>query len=114
MPRMSSKGYAPIAARAGTESPINVHFAKIDGHHHPTLTLSRPRPPVPPRYYYKHCLPNGASFGKSQLLNAPTLANQNKNKKARNLNTVLFHLGTLHLQVQKAHLPQLLVKDPMV
>ena len=56
MPRMSSKGYAPIAARAGTESPINVHFAKIDGHHHPTLTLSRPRPPVPPRYYYTYCI----------------------------------------------------------
>ena len=50
---MNSKGYAPITARSGTESPINVHFAKIDGHHHPTLTLSRPRPPVPPRYSSK-------------------------------------------------------------
>ena len=29
------------------------------------------------------CLETGPSFGKSQLLNAPTLANQNKNKKAR-------------------------------
>ena len=27
------------------------------------------------------CLQNGASFGKNQLLNAPTLVNQNKNKK---------------------------------
>ena len=30
------------------------------------------------------CLETGPSFGKSQLLNAPTLANQNKNKIARN------------------------------
>ena len=29
------------------------------------------------------CLQKGPSFGKSQLLNAPTLANQNKNKKWR-------------------------------
>ena len=28
------------------------------------------------------CLQNGTSFGKSQLLNDPTLANQNKNKMA--------------------------------
>ena len=30
------------------------------------------------------CLQNGTSFGKSQLLNDPTLANQNKNKMAGN------------------------------
>ena len=55
MPRMNKQGYAPISARPGTDSPINnssVHFAKIDstgsGIHH-TMTLSRPRPPVPPR-----------------------------------------------------------------
>ena len=29
------------------------------------------------------CLQNGPRFGKSQLLNVPTLANQNKNKMAR-------------------------------
>ena len=34
------------------------------------------------------CLENGPSFGKSQLLNAPTLANQNKNKKARDFQTL--------------------------
>lgn len=55
MPRMNKQGYTPISARSGTDSPINnssVHFAKIDsngsGIHH-TMTLSRPRPPVPPR-----------------------------------------------------------------
>ena len=30
------------------------------------------------------CLQTDPSFGKSQLLNAPKLANQNKNKMARN------------------------------
>ena len=35
------------------------------------------------------CLQNGASFGKSQLLNGPTLANQNKNKKARKFKYLL-------------------------
>ena len=57
MPRMHSKGYTPISARSGTDSPVSsVHFAKIDSgngtHHHHTMTLSRaPRPPtVPPRY----------------------------------------------------------------
>ena len=54
MPRMNKQGYAPISARSGTDSPVNsVHFAKIDsgsGIHH-TMTLSRPRPPVPPRYH---------------------------------------------------------------
>ena len=56
MPR--NKGYAPISARGGTDSPVNqqqsVHFAKIDhssgGTTGGSLTLSRPRPPVPPRY----------------------------------------------------------------
>ena len=49
----------------------------------------------------KVCLQNEASFGKSQLLIAPTLANQNKNKKGVNfdfyclkLRTVLFS-GTI-------------------
>ena len=55
MPRMNKQGYAPISARSGTDSPVNsVHFAKIDsgsGIHH-TMTLSRPRPPVPPRYLH--------------------------------------------------------------
>ena len=32
------------------------------------------------------CLQNGASFGKSQLLNGATLVNQNKNKMAPNFN----------------------------
>ena len=34
------------------------------------------------------CLQNGSRFGKSQLLNAPFLANQNKNKWRENLNTL--------------------------
>lgn len=60
MPRMNSKGYAPISGGGQTDSPVSssVHFAKIDqaGHHHGhTMTLSRPpRPPiVPPRLVKK-------------------------------------------------------------
>ena len=40
------------------------------------------------------CLQNRSSFGKNQLLNAPTLVNQNKNKKSakiRNLQILNIH-----------------------
>ena len=37
-----------------------------------------------------NCFQNGASFGKSQLLNGLTLANQNKNKMARKFKYLIF------------------------
>ena len=43
----------------------------------------------------KVCLQNEASFGKSQLLIAPTLANQNKNKKGANFDLFCLKLRTV-------------------
>ena len=37
------------------------------------------------------CLQNRPSFGKTQLLTAPFLANQNKNKRRENLNLIIFY-----------------------
>ena len=42
------------------------------------------------------CFQTGSSFGKSQLLNGVNLANQNKNKKARIFESIVF--GCLHIQ----------------
>ena len=55
--------------------------------------------------FFVLCLLNGASFGKSQLLNTPTLANQNKSKMARKFENVrkwdvfvwLFHTALFPL-----------------